>query len=645
MKAPRKKTRKEKSSVSNLEKPVASKIASKLRIQHYYLAIFIAIISFALYSNTLNHGFVLDDNSAIENNWLVKGGTESIPTLFKTSYRHGFWKGVDELYRPIPLSIFAILWEFFPNNPFPFHLLNVLIYALTGSILFLTLVKFLPRYNILIPLIASILFITHPIHTEVVANIKSLDELLSFILVLLSTILIFNYVRKGNLINIFVSSIIFFIALLSKESAITFVAATPLILYFFAKANLKQISYSFISLAVPSIIFLFIRSEIIVPFSENTSFSLIDNIIYGAPDIMTQWATATKLMLMYLYNMLLPYMLSSDYTTPQIVLNGWDDILALSSLMIHIVLFAYAIIKIRSRHFLSFCILFYFITMSIYSNLFVVIGSPFADRFLYIPLLGFTLGVSFLILKIFKSELKIQAPISEVIKSNVKIVALLFLMTATYSYKTMARNLDWVSNYELFKADATNSPNCARIHYFYANEIRKQKAMEASDPNEKIKYLDLSIAEYNKAIELYPNYANAYGQMGMSYYRKNDRKTAYELYDKAIILKTTNATTYNNMGVLFSELSKHTKALEYYNRAVKFDPYYFDAWKNIGNTYYELKDNKRSIESFFEALKYKPNDDQVNYFLAVGLQLDGQTDLASKYFEIAYRLNPSLKEQ
>ena len=74
--------------------------------------------------------------------------------------------------------MFAVEWEISKNNPVLSHWVNVIFYALTGWLLFITLFKLLKEYNIVVPFIISILFISHPIHTEVVANIKSRDELM-----------------------------------------------------------------------------------------------------------------------------------------------------------------------------------------------------------------------------------------------------------------------------------------------------------------------------------------------------------------------------------------------------------------------------------------------------------------------------------
>src|SRR6185369_15456580 len=131
------------------------------------------------YIQTAGYSFALDDYSAILENSVTKDGIHAIPTIFKTSYRFGYPLQGDELYRPLSKSVFAIFWSLAPNNPLPLHLLNIVLYAATGFLLFTTLCRFLPQ-NIYIAFFSSILFIAHPIHSEVVANIKSLDEILAF---------------------------------------------------------------------------------------------------------------------------------------------------------------------------------------------------------------------------------------------------------------------------------------------------------------------------------------------------------------------------------------------------------------------------------------------------------------------------------
>src|SRR5258705_8131433 len=135
---------------------------SMLRLKRQ-LALALAVIAAALYLNTINHKFNLDDTSAITENWVVKQGVAGIPTIFKTPYRYGYWVSEDELYRPVPLALFATLWQLFPNNPLPGHILNILLYALTAYFLFMLLGRLMKSYNIVLPFIAVLFFIVHPL--------------------------------------------------------------------------------------------------------------------------------------------------------------------------------------------------------------------------------------------------------------------------------------------------------------------------------------------------------------------------------------------------------------------------------------------------------------------------------------------------
>src|SRR5688572_18943554 len=90
-------------------------------------AVIVAILGFILYFNTISHEYVYDDGSVITKNSLVTQGAKAIPLLFKTAYWYGL-QGVNEgAYRPLPLTVFAVEWQLFPNNPAFGHFVNVML--------------------------------------------------------------------------------------------------------------------------------------------------------------------------------------------------------------------------------------------------------------------------------------------------------------------------------------------------------------------------------------------------------------------------------------------------------------------------------------------------------------------------------------
>ncbi len=153
----------------------------------------LAVFGFLLYANTLGHGYAFDDSIVITENSFTQQGFGGIYDLMTKDFFIGIYgeQGMELTggrYRPLSLVMFAVEYQFFGLNPFVGHFINVLLYALTAFLLFKVLRNWLSKIEggAIIALITSLLFIAHPIHTEVVANIKSRDEILSFLLVLVT---------------------------------------------------------------------------------------------------------------------------------------------------------------------------------------------------------------------------------------------------------------------------------------------------------------------------------------------------------------------------------------------------------------------------------------------------------------------------
>ena len=135
----------------------------------HIIAIF--ILAFILYGNTLPHQFALDDYLMITGNRFTKKGLDGIADIWTNDAVIGTYGQVTEhsggRYRPLPITMFAIEYELFGLKPFIGHFINVLLYAVTGILIYLLLLRLLPSRNPWIPLFVSVLFIIHPIHTEI----------------------------------------------------------------------------------------------------------------------------------------------------------------------------------------------------------------------------------------------------------------------------------------------------------------------------------------------------------------------------------------------------------------------------------------------------------------------------------------------
>src|SRR6185312_350644 len=150
------------------------------------MQIVLGVLTFALYANTLGASFALDDLNVIQQNTFTHLGLAGIPKMLTSFYWAGYWNYNTGLYRPLSLIGFAIQWQFFKDAAGWYHAVSVLLYVTTILLLFGTLRTLLSKHSPALAFVVSLIFAAHPAHTEVVANIKSQDELLCLIFALLS---------------------------------------------------------------------------------------------------------------------------------------------------------------------------------------------------------------------------------------------------------------------------------------------------------------------------------------------------------------------------------------------------------------------------------------------------------------------------
>jgi len=217
---------------------------------HYLV---IAAFGFLLYANTIGHNYTQDDAIVIYDNMYTQQGFEGIPGLLQKDTFFGFFKteGKAKLvsggrYRPLTPIMFAVGWEFFGKNPMIGHLMNILWYIVLGLVLYrflnVLVVNEKPNQtNVMLVLLSCLIFMAHPVHTEVVANIKGRDEIMALLGSLLAAYLVFKEPKKNKALSSILIGLVFFLALMSKENAITFLAVVPLGLYLFRNDSIGKI--------------------------------------------------------------------------------------------------------------------------------------------------------------------------------------------------------------------------------------------------------------------------------------------------------------------------------------------------------------------------------------------------------------------
>ncbi len=655
--------------INNTKKPFVLRDENHLKIS---LGIIISVFAFILYAQSVFFDYTIDDVYVLKGNTLTKEGIKSIPQILKTDYLFGF-KDIERgpIYRPASMIMFAIEWNFFPDNPHVYHLINVLLFALTGFLLYLLLCYLFKNQNVFFPFVCSLLYVAHPIHTEVINNIKSRDEILCFLFGILAITMFVKYISTPSLRYIITGSISFFISMLSKETGVTFLIIIPLTIYVFSDVSLRKfLIVSFVLITVSGIYFL-IRLHVLKNVGTNTTIPYLYNSVLAAPTLISRQFTVFYILLKYLQLLILPYSLTCDYNYSMIAVQTFKDLPALVGILINLSIGIYALITLRKKSIIAYGILFYFITLSPVSNMFIDNGATLAERFLYTPSLGFCILLTYLIFRFTKTEI-MQNKLQKLVP-NRTLYTVVVIVIGLYSIKTVARSMDWKDSYTIFSHDAETSANSATIHYLLGYEIFANIYPKEKDKSEKIKLLDKAIIELTKATTIYAKYKDAYLCLAYCYEKKEAYPDALKNYetaarisdskdaillcdigglysklgqfdkallflDSALLYKPNSSDIHNNKGSVLSSLQRYDSAIIEFDKAIELDEKNAQALKNLGSTYANLKQYTKALNAYKKSMEYDTTIFESYYFTGMIYQILGDTATAKSFLEKAQSL-------
>ncbi|TNE61592.1 MAG: tetratricopeptide repeat protein [Bacteroidetes bacterium] len=596
-----------------------------------WISLALAAFAFLLYANTLGFGYVLDDPLAIGKNDLVRKGVGGIAELFTHHYRAGT-EGAGAsalLYRPLSLVTFAFEWSVAPESPALGHFMNVLWYALTVGLLFTALRHILWRYHWLWAAATALLFAAHPLHTEVVANIKSRDEILN---VFFSVAALYGWARwlkapAGKWLA--VALISYFFALLSKESAVTLLPVFPLISWFFFDRTARQSGGHALLAAVPVVVFLLIRATVLSQTADNFVVSEMDNPIVAAQGLGEHTATSFMVLWKYFQLLVFPHPLLSDYSYRHLMVVDWTNYQAIAGLLLYGALIFFAVRGLLRRQVPAFSAAAFLCAIVLYSQLPLVIGTLFGERLMYMPSLWFCLGITYVLWQVsgFSLGKDLNGGFWPPRKNTQAGIAAFAVIALFFGYKTITRNTDWRDNITLFQTDSAKAPNSVRLHNGVGSELYTQlisnpempaaerdtllaqvvqhsEAAISIKPN-PVSFLNLgnaaiarnqyaeSIRNYELALKEAPNYGIARINLGRTYAAwgreegmvNNNLSRAAELLEKALEYRPDDAEVYLNLGASYGMMGQTERAIPYLEKAVELNPQNKNAWKNLGVAY------------------------------------------------------------
>lgn len=585
-----------------------------------YLPYLLLLSCFLVFCNTINHGFVLDDEAVITKNLFVQKGFAGFGDIFTTFYWRGYWDLNSGLYRPLSLIVFAAEWAFFPDKPAFFHFVQVALYTVTVFALYNMLNRLLAETNKWLSFSITLLFAVHPLHTEVVANIKSLDEVLTLLFFILAT----NWLLKKDSYS-WQSCLFFFLALLSKEGTIAFIPVWFLLLVQLKKQSLTHAFKTVLPLLITAGGWLLIRFWVINSGSPVVGYTYADNSILACGDWISQKLTAIIILGKSLLHVFYPVGLSYDYSYPQIpcatFASGafWLALIALSALL------TAGIYYFKRKPIVSFGILFFFITSFLTSNILFPIGATMADRFMFIPLLGLLLSICYLAFE-FTTTLKTRK--AGVVSASVLGIALILGMI-TYN-----NNMDWKSNDILFAAHAKNVPNSARAQYNYGTVLLNY-AINNNNYN-----LDKAYERLHLANKLDPKNTDAKANLGIANYRLQNYGAAATILKEALRSKEDDQVRIN-LADTYLKLKQPDSAIILYKQALQNNVYNENTHVRIGAAYFAAKQFKEAAAMFKLGTVAYPNNAELWMNYGNSLAADSDYKAAIPALEHAFKIDPS----
>ena len=627
--------------------------------------ILIVVFGFLVYSNALRNPFIWDDDYLIKRNLCIKE-LRYLPRFFTEDIGSTLGIRYNE-YRPLQMVSYTLDHALWGLNTFGYHLTSQLLHILVALVIYwLVMILF---DNKLISFLTAILFVVHPVHTEVVTYISGRSDSLSCLFIILGIIF---YVQqlKGRYYLLW-SCVFIVLSLLSKENSIAFLFLILLYHWIFKKKieAVKILPYIFIFLA-----YFLLRMNILKASSPG-----VENMA-GFMSRLPGFFVATG---EYLSILLFPFNLHMEYGSTIFKISDPRAIMGLG-IMLLLALFS---IRYREKNKITaFSVMWFVVSLLPVSNLFLL-NAFMAEHWLYLPSIGFFIVIASGFFRLLNRGklLKYLAGTS------------FFFLLFFYSYCTLKQNTYWgnpVIFYERTLKYAPESPriytNLGNAYYcvgYYDKALLNLKKAIQIDRNYTYAYLNLAnaynklgdkkeaIALYKKTIELDPFFSEAYYNLGNLYKSTGDKEGAINSYKKALEIDKNFVEAYYNLAVVYGKVNyeeavinlkkaidispafvpaydflidlykisgKEGEAAHLYKEAVAHNLNYFPAYYYVANLYYDMGMEKKAIVLYKKAITINPEAVEVYVNMGGAYCVVGNYRAAIAIFKQALKNNPDL---
>jgi len=426
--------------------------------RHVLALALLAGLVLAAYANSFQTGFAFDNRALILQDQRVQAANaRNLGLIFHQNYWGDFTDS--GLYRPVITLSYLFNYAILRNadHPFGYHLINYLLHGINAYLVYLLALVVLDSFWQ--AFFTGALWALHPVLTESVTNIVGRADELAAVAVLGGLLL---YIRVGKvqgwqrrLPYLLGIAAITTVGVFSKESAVVVLGLAVL---YDATYGIRPRIESYAALALPILAMWYVRWAVFAK-TNAAVFPFLENPLVEA-DIATAWMTAVKVLGKYLWLLVWPQKLSCDYSYNQIPLVDshlahWEDWKALIALAAVVGILFVAGSCYRRHKAVFFFIGVATLTILPTANFFVRIGTIMAERFLYLPAVGFA-GCLVLMVNAVCGRFGWRAWAAPVALSAVG---------AALAMRTFLRNPDWTNNETLWTRAVEVCPASYKAHF------------------------------------------------------------------------------------------------------------------------------------------------------------------------------------
>jgi hypothetical protein len=612
---------------AQIAQPVPAKQpALNIRPHFVALAAIWALVLIA-YSNSFSAGLIFDNNPIIMQDPRIRAVTsENLHQIWRGEY--WYTQVGNGLYRPLTTMSYLFNYAVLGNQDRPagYHVVNFALHAINASLLYLLGLAIFGR-KVAPALILALIWAVHPVLTESVTNVVGRADLLAG-LGMLGALLCY---RQGWYAA---AAIACAGGMFSKESAI--VIPLVVIVYdlcFPPDRPLTKRLWGYAALVAPCLLYFAVRPPL---YPLRIAFT--DNPLVGA-SFMAARLTALKVIGTYIWLLLFPVSLSSDYSfnaIPLSTVGDWRLIVSVAALAGVIALAVYG--WRRDRRWFFFIALAA-IGLAPVANVAKLIGTVMAERFLYIPAMGFAgcLVLAGLAVKGFTDHKR---------RWSVPLLPMLAgLIIVAFAARTWARNADWADNRSMWASLVKSVPDSWKAHaFFYGKTL-----------DDSVEHVGIALAIVNDLPDSlstsvpYINAGKAYSEKGLSVAKASPGEAA-TWYRRSLdvllrgerIMKTSGENRfelYEQLGITYTRLGDFTNAIRALNGALSMTTTE-NLTRELSGAYLQSGDTHRAEVTLWEGLLADPGNQHFSTWLVDMYQHTNPGSCALQQQPGGWALNP-----